>query len=372
MIMQLFSLNKKFVSYCVKNRIGKTNFSVRIIYFIIYILGKFEVYKNTEDLNKRGHYVPKLLLSKFRLAELGPLKGKIYQYSFLTNSITEEPINDIAQIKDFYIFKQKGGGLSDYTEKEIFANFIENFGSQVIELINQSGGDPKLTIFEQNILATFISHQITRTPAFYLQIRKYILFLYEKKLLKISDLGKHNFLKNVIVKNKYNVTYDQIVDFVPKHSVTGDVNHLGHISRLVASYIVEDIFRHNFNFLCIPENSETEFVISDSPVVFIDFSKYEVKRYMDWWSKRSDDVWIFIPISPKKCLYLTTKIRKDGPVEKDNADMTTMVNFGQYLNSLNFVFGKDKLFMENQIKLYANELLKYKKTVVDPATVMKK
>jgi hypothetical protein len=371
MAMKLSDLNRRFISYCVEHRLGKTSFSVRVIYLITGLLGRFETYKNTNDFNKRGHYIPQLLLRRFGIAEAGPKKGKIYQYSFLTNLITEQSIQDVAQIKDFYIYKQKGGGHSDYVEKEIFAHFIESFGSQVIALINQSDYDPKLTIFEQNILATFISHQITRTPAFYLNIGKYLLYLYEKNLLKIEDLGTSAFMDEVIAKNKHNVTYEDIVEFIPRNSVTGDINHLGHISRLIAGHMMEDIFRHNFHFLYIPEDSNEEFVLSDNPIVFVDFSKFEVKRYVDWWSKRNDDVWIFIPLSPKKCLYLTTMRRKEGPVEKEDNDIVGLVNFGQYLNSLNYVFGKDKSKMEEQIRLYKSELIKYKTTVADPAVVFK-
>ena len=370
-LVKLSDLNRSFIAYCVKNRLGKTNFSVKVIYFITNILGKFEAYKNTEDFNKKGHYVPKLLLRRFRLAEDGPLKGKIYQFNFLSNQITEESINDVAQIKDFYIFKQKGGGHSDYVEKQIYAHFIENFGSQVIKRINQSTEDPELTIFEQNVLSTFISHQITRTPTFYLYIRKYILFLYEKGLLKLDDLGDHSFMEDTIVKNKYNLSYDDLVNFVPKHSVTGDVNHLGHISRLIAGSMMEDVFRHNFYFLNIPPESDEEFVISDNPVVFVDFSKFEVKRYIDWWNKRSDDVWIFIPISPKKCIYLTTKKKIDGVIEVDNGDMAETINFGQYLNAMNFVYGRNKNLIKLHMRKYLSELLKYKQVVANPEDILK-
>jgi hypothetical protein len=178
-------------------------------------------------------------------------------------------------------------------------------------------------------------------------------------------------MDEVIAKNKHNVTYEDIVEFIPRNSVTGDINHLGHISRLIAGHMMEDIFRHNFHFLYIPEDSNEEFVLSDNPIVFVDFSKFEVKRYVDWWSKRNDDVWIFIPLSPKKCLYLTTMRRKEGPVEKEDNDIVGLVNFGQYLNSLNYVFGKDKSKMEEQIRLYKSELIKYKTTVADPAVVFK-
>lgn len=370
-VVKLSELNRNFISYCVKNRIGKTSFSVKIIYFITNILGRFEAYKNTNDFDKRGHYVPKLLLRRFRLSEDGPLKGKIYQYNFLLNSITEEPINNVAQIKDFYVFKQKGGGHSDYVEKQIYGNFIESFGSQVIKRINQLDEDPELTIFEQNVLSTFISHQITRTPIFYFQIRKYVLFLYEKNLLKLDDLGDKKFIEEVIVKNKHNLTYDDLVNFVPKHTVKGDVNHLGHISRLIAGSIMEDVFRHNFYFLTIPAESSEEFVISDNPVVRVDFKKYEVKRYFDWWTKRSDDIWIFMPISPKKCIYLTTKKKIDGVIEVDDGDIATTVNFGQYLNAMNFVYSRKDSLIKVHMKKYLRELLKYKQVVANPEDILK-
>ncbi|HVS79759.1 MAG TPA: DUF4238 domain-containing protein [Candidatus Paceibacterota bacterium] len=372
--MKLSSLNKKFISYCVKKRLGRNNFTIKVIYSITGLLGRFEVYKNSHEFQKRGHYIPQFLLRRFRLSELrhDPNRKKIYQYNFLFNTLTEEKIEVVAQIEDFYIFKQNGGGSSDYVEKVILADWIENFGSQILKTINTTEDDPNLTLLEKNILATFISHQITRTPAFYFQLRKYILFLYEKKLLKIDNLSDHNFLKEIIVKNKYNFTYDDLVNFVPEYTMTGDLNHLGFIARLIAGEITEGIFRHNFYFLNIPDTSDDEFVISDNPVIFVDFQKFEIKRYFDWWSKSSGKTWIFMPISPKKCLFLTTKQKIDGRIENDQADMVALVNFGQYLNALNYVYGRNKNLMLQNLRKYLPELLRYKTIIADPIEILNK
>lgn len=54
-VVKLSKLNKTpSLTAC---RIGKTSFSVRIIYLVTNILGRFEVYKNTNDIGKRGYYV---------------------------------------------------------------------------------------------------------------------------------------------------------------------------------------------------------------------------------------------------------------------------------------------------------------------------
>lgn len=361
----LSSMNKRFIDFCLKNRLGKSNFAVRVIYFFVSIFSRFEGYKNSEELGRKGHYIPQFLLRRFRLAESGTKRGVIFQYNFLLDELEESSIKDVVQIEDFYIFKQKGGGLSDYVEKELFASFIEGFGNRVIKTINISNGDPELTLLEQNILATFIAHQITRTPKFYLSIRRFVLFLYGKGLLRIEDLGNTDFLRRVVVKNKHGVNQEDILNHHSIYTLEGDKNHLGHISRLVAEEIQEEIFSRNFNFLIISNEKNQEFVLSDNPVIFVDFSKHEVMRFPAWWELKRDNLWIMMPISPEKSLLITRQSRGGGNVEVDHDDLIKLLNFGQYLNALCYVYGRSDLLIEEHLKFFRTELLKQRELALE-------
>lgn len=110
----------------------------------------------------------------------------------------------------------------------------------------------------------------------------------------------------------------------------------------------------------VPVNSTDEFVISDNPVVFLDFERQTILRFVPWWEIGNKEFWIFMPISPKKAIFYAKSKKKDGPIERNNNDLVQLVNFGQYLSCSENVFSRRKEILENHLKIYTNELKQQK------------
>ena len=83
--------------------------------------GYFEsmVYLNTGETGVFDHYVPRLLLKRWRVAETGTDKGNIFCWSKSKNSIEKVAINGIAGETDWDIGKTKGLP-SDFVRKKLF------------------------------------------------------------------------------------------------------------------------------------------------------------------------------------------------------------------------------------------------------------
>lgn len=353
----LAKIGRKILSFVFKNRLGRHRWSAKSLFWLIGQFDRFEVYENTSDIGNKDHYVPKLLLRNFKIAESGTNKGKIWEFSFKRNTVEKADINSAAAQIDFYTYKDKSGAKSDYIEKKLFSQTLERFGSMVINRLKETTGEPDLTYLEESTLAVFIAHQITRVPSFYAAIEKFIVFLYSKGQLKISDLGDIGFLRSKIAKNEIGVSLDDLMAFDSKIHIDGAKNHTGILSTLIATEMAESIYRGNLHILDIPQGSKDQFVISDNPIVLLDFDRSEILKYPAWWTINKESIWIFFTISPTRCVFYCKSKRKESVVERENNDLPQLVNFGQYLNSGDSVFSKDENVLKAHLKLYAKELI---------------
>jgi hypothetical protein len=353
----LAKIGRKILTFVFKHRLGRHNWSAKFLFWLIGQFDRFEVYENTNDTGNKDHYVPKLLLRNFRIAESGTDKGKVWEFSFKRNSVEKADINSVAAQIDFYTYKDKGGAKSDYIEKKLFSQTLERFGSMVINRLKETTGEPDLTYLEESTLAVFIAHQITRVPSFYTAIEKFIVFLYLNGQLKISDLGEMDFLRSKIARNEIGVSLDDLMAFDSKIHIDGAKNHIGILSTLIATEMAERIYRGNLHVLDIPQGSNDQFVISDNPIVLLDFDRSEILRYPAWWTINKESIWVFFPISPTRCIFYCKSKRKDSVVEKENNDLPQLINFGQYLNASDSVFSQDENVPKVHLKLYAKELL---------------
>lgn len=351
-------IGRKFQNFVLNHRLGKHQWSARIIIFIMAQFERFEEYKNTGEVNNLDHYVPQFILRRFRIEETGTKKGKLFEFNF-KGPLKESNIGESAAKIGHDAFKDKTGKLSDYVSKRLFADLIENRGSWVIKWLDKEKREPDLTYLEESVFAVFLAHQITRGPAFYSAIEKFILYLQANQLLEISDLGNSDFLEFKIVKNQNGVSVDDILSFNPSTSIDGLENHIRILSVLIATEIAEKIYRGNLHILDIPKDSSERFVISDNPVVLLDLERKEILRYPAWWDINKKDLLIFMPISPLRCIFYSKSRRKDSRVERDNIDLVEMVNFGQYLNAHESVFSHDSKIIENHIKMYEAELSRF-------------
>ena len=209
-------------------------------------------------------------------------------------------------------------------------------------------------------MAVFIGQQITRVPFFYSAVERMIVYMIHNNLLKISDLGDLNTIQSKIVLNNQEIVQDELIKFNKKIKLLGVNNHIGLISGQIATQISESIYRGNLHIINVPKGSNERFVISDNPVVLLDFERHEIIRYPAWWEINKREMWIFFPISPTRCVLYTKSKRKGSVIENENTDLIRLVNFGQYLNCTNSVFSNQNYVLEYQINIYAKELLNLK------------
>ncbi len=357
----LAKLRRKISMLAFKYRLGKQDWSAKILFYIMGLFDNFGEYSNTKEIGKAHHYVPQFILRRFRIAETGSDKGQTWEFSFNEPDIKKNGIATVASLEDFYLFKDKSGSKSDFVEKKLYSENLEYFSNLVIKRLNTTNGEPDLTFLEESTLSVFVANQLTRVPAFYRAIEKYIVYAHENKKLEITDLGTHKSMFEKIVLNGIGISLDDILKHESNLRISGANNHIGSLSRNIAHHISKIIYRRNLSIIDVPTSMNDRFVISDNPVVLLDFKRMEILQYPEWWNIDNDNLWIFMPISPTRCILLTKSKRKDSAVEKENTDLVQLVNFGQYLNATKSVFSNDHSYLSAHLKMYAKELLKIKR-----------
>jgi hypothetical protein len=346
----------KFRNFVFRKRLGRKRWSAKLIFSIMNFFSFFEsrVYLNTNETGVFDHYIPMLLLNRWRIAETGTNKGKIFQYSKSKNSINEVDIKNIAGETDWDISKSKGLP-SDFVRKKLFSELLESKTSNIIKFLNTSSS-LDLTFLEESTLAIFMGHQITRVPLFHDYLLRFFSIGYSQNLINYSDFGNKEILIRKVAHNEIGITYEQLQDNKASTRIANGKPQRLLLSLIIASDIGEKIYRGNLHILEVPANSSDEFVISDNPVVFLDFERRTILRFVPWWEIGDKEFWIFMPISPKKAIFYAKSKKKDGPIENNNNDLIQLVNFGQYLSCSEAVFSKRRNILKEHLKLYAKEL----------------
>lgn len=355
LIYKLFNkIGRKFRNFIFKHRLGKKAWSARLIMFIMSIFDWFEIYTNSGDIGRFDHYVPKLLLNKWRIAESGTDKGLIFSWSKITNKIEKVALNNEAGDIDWDV-SNSHGIPSDFLSKKVFAELLEEKAAKVIRLINNDSSI-KLTFLEESTLAVFIAHQITRVPAFHDAITRFFSIGYSNKLIDHKDFGKKEILTKKVAFNGIGITYNQFLNEKPHTIIKDGKSQRILISLIIASDIAEKIYKGNLHILEIPIGSSDEFVISDNPVIFLDMDRKELLPFLPWWEIGKKDFFIFMPISRNKAVFYCKSKKKDGPIENQNESLVQLFNYGQYLFCANKVFSQNQLILANQLKMYDSEL----------------
>ncbi|MDD2753008.1 MAG: DUF4238 domain-containing protein [Candidatus Portnoybacteria bacterium] len=348
----------RFRNFVFRKRLGRRKWSAKIIFSIMSFFGFFEekVYLNTGETGIFDHYVPKLLLKRWRIAETGTDKGGIFCWSKSKNLIEKVAINGIAGETDWDISKAKGVP-SDFVRKKLFSELLESKASDIIKLINASSS-LDLTFLEESTFAIFIGHQITRVPLFHDYLLRFFSIGYSNGMIDYDDFGNKEVLVKKVARNEIGITYEQLLNDRALIRIENGKPQRLLLSLIVASDIGEKIYRGNLHILEISSGSNDEFVISDNPVVFLDFERKTILHFVPWWEIGEKDFWIFMPISPKKAIFYCKSKKKDGPVEKNNNNLVQLANFGQYFCCFDEVFSNSRATMEAHLKLYASELQK--------------
>ncbi len=271
---------QKFRNFVFRKRLGRKKWSARLIFSIMSFLGFFEsrVYLNTGEIGIFDHYVPRLLLNRWRIAETGTDKGNIFRWSKSKNSVEKVAINSVAGETDWDISKSKGLP-SDFIRKKLFAELLESKVSNVIKFINTSPS-LDLTFLEESTLAVFIGHQITRVPLFHDYLLRFFSIGYSQNLIDHSDFGNKEVLVRKVAHNEIGITYEQLQNSNANTKVEGGKLQRLLLSLIIASNIGEKIYRGNLHVLEVPTNSTEEFVVSDNPVIFLDFERQTILRFV--------------------------------------------------------------------------------------------
>lgn len=346
----LYRAGQKFRNFVFRRRLGRNKWSAKLIFFVMSFFGFFEerVYLNSCEVGRFDHYVPRLLLRRWRIAESGADKGMIFHWSNKSGLIEKMAISSVAGETDWDLSKSKGLP-SDFVRKKLFAELLESKASDVIRTINISESID-LTFLEESTLAIFIGNQITRVPTFHDTLLRFMSVGFSNKLIDYSDFGNKEVLLRKVARNEIGITYDQIQNNIAKIRVGGGKSQRLLLSLIIASDIGEKIYRGNLHILEIPANGNDEFVVSDNPVIFLDFERQTILRFIPWWEIGEKDFWIFMPISPKKAIFYCKSKKKDGPVEKNNESLVQLFNFGQYLCCFDSVFSGRGGYFEKTLK----------------------
>ena len=156
----LAKIGRKITIAAFRYRLGKNPWSARALFSLMGLFENYVEYVNTSEAGKDHHFVPQLILRRFRIADSGVDKGQTWEFNFQNRKIKKTSISSIASAKDFYLFKDKCGKQSDFIEKKVFAENLEYFGNRVIKYLNTASEEPKLTFLEESTLAVFVAFQI--------------------------------------------------------------------------------------------------------------------------------------------------------------------------------------------------------------------
>ncbi len=341
-------LGKKFLNYIFRNRLGKKIWTTRLIIFTMSILDSNKAYINTGNVDNFDHYVPQLLLNRWRVSETGEDKSKIFSWSKTKKSIETKSIKKVAGEINWDT-GSAGGKPSDYISKKLYAEVLEQKTSHIIKYANLNK-DPELTFLEESTLSVFVAHQIIRVPHFRNTLNKFFSLGYSKGLISKEDFGNKNILVNKVARNAINITYDQLSRESPSIGLSGTKQQVSLTSLVIASDMAEKIYQtRHLKFLEIPQEDDNEFVISDNPVVFLDTKRNKILDIIPWWEVGTEKFIIFMPISPKKALIYT-------PVKQDDNFPTQsfieLLNFGQYVNCTEGVFSRKKSIIQKHTRYY--------------------
>jgi len=342
-------IGSKFRNFVFRKRLGKTHQEAKIIISAMWFLDKFQIYSNSGDVNNNDHYVPRLLLNRWRISEDGTKKGKTFFWSKDTGLIDEKSIKSEVFCEENWDIANAQGAPSDYVSKKIYAELLEDKTNHIIKHLNKKE-NIKLTYIEESTLSVFVAHQITRVPKFHDNIMRFISIGYSEKLISQEDLANKEALQCKIVDNSIGVSYEDFLSGKPEFIALDGKQQRLIIHLQVADKISEKIYRTNhLKILDIPNDDINEFVISDNPVVVFDLERKKVLEFVPWWEIGVQRFLYFMPISPKKALMYTPVNDDENIPVKEFIDL---INFAQYENCTKGVISRSDKILEEHTKFY--------------------
>jgi hypothetical protein len=371
--MNLQTSKRKF-----KNRINKYNniFIERVFLFLVkkridndFLIKRYynlfaayqyldkKTYTEPIFRDERNHYIPVFILNNFRVKRDS---GEIYQYEkngslpFKGISISKEAAN----YKNYYATtKLDDGRMSNYLEKSLFANLAEKFGSLVFDnLLKKSVST--FTALEENIMATHAAFQYVRTPAFFEQVKVYMLYLIDIKKVPretFSNNGKEE-LRNIFESNSLKIEDNDVRDYYEqlikeRVNITKRLSDRLENSQSIAKFIFIVIGASIIKFLfdkkktLIDAEDPFFFVLPDAGCVVVDVAESDC-RWPFGWNFIKDTKILLLPLSPGKCLVFHGRQQLDFTLKELFRNLAIGSSYYQYFK---YVYSdrKNKLIQMN-------------------------
>lgn len=288
------TVSDKLLNWFIERRINNPT-ALRVFIFAYGLLLKR--YYVREHRVANHHFIPKFLLEKFRIINT----GQIFEYRRNKKPERRSIEKEAALVPNLYSFRDKQTKMpSDFIEKQIFAHVVEKYGSRIINRIVETG-KIELTHLEESILAIFVAFQYTRTPRFFFQLELILTYLVKEKNVTLEEMVNSRFAIDVFINNSYQVRPSEIAKFLQKTRmrITGVENVLLRLSIQIADDISRKIFSGEVNLLRATESNF--FFLSDSPAEIFSFDKDRSIGPFFW--ELSEDILIYLPISPTHCVY---------------------------------------------------------------------
>ncbi len=292
-------LSDKLLNFFIERRINNLG-ALRFFIYIYALLTKGFYVGGHKNANH--HFIPKFLLKKFRIINT----GNIFMYMRGKRSTPVSIKKEAAVVPNLYSFRdKKTKELSDFMEKHIFAHVLEKYGSRIVSRILKTD-KIDLTHLEESVLVNFIAFQYTRTPRFFFQLERVLTYLVKEKSVTPKEMVKPNFARDVFINNSYQLRPPEIAQFLQKTSlrITGVKNLMLGLSVQIADDISVNIFSGKLNLL--RATGSEFFFLSDSPVEIFNFGNNRSVGPFFW--ELNNDLLIYLPISPTRCIYYTHRI----------------------------------------------------------------
>lgn len=294
-------LSDKLLNWFVEQRINSAT-ALRLFIFVYGLLSRG--YYVHEHNVANHHFIPRFLLEKFKIINT----GQIFEYRRNLKPERRSIKKEAALAPNLYSFRDKRTKMpSDFIEKQIYAHVVEKYGSRIISRIIETD-KIELTHLEESILAIFIAFQYTRTPRFFFQLGLVLTYLAKEKNITPEEMARPYFARNAFINNSYQLQPSEIAEFLKKTrlGIDGVENLLLRLSIQIANDISGKVFSVGQMTLLRVARSGF-FFLSDSPVEIFNFGKNRSIGPFFW--ELNDDVLIYLPISPTRCVYYDRRTR---------------------------------------------------------------
>lgn len=263
------------------------------------------------------HYIPQFYLKNFSI----PDSNQIYVYR-RNRDIFKTNIRNIASVNDFYTFIDKKKKRNRTLEKQFSA--LEANSAPIIEKIITTE-ELNLDDKEKNILSNFIAFLFVRDIRFRKKIKdthSNIMKKSQKILLEQNKGAYRRFSERAGISFKDDSEFEDYCEFIEKEKYDLTFENEDYFLALAIDLginLLKYIFAKSWN-LFLSEGTSF-FITSDSPVSLIKNSKLPNFIGLGF----LNDL-ILLPISPKKCLFLSNDFYNDGKTISLKDEKVDLVN----------------------------------------------